>query len=148
MRVAVFAPYLPAPATTGGRIRIHRFSLALAEIAELELFAVADPNELEKETARSALEPYAARHVAAARFTSLPALRRAARVRNAAPPALAAAFRRAHASRSFDVLVAEHCHAAAIALEAPEVPLVVDEHNVESVYVAERDRARGPLGYW
>jgi glycosyltransferase involved in cell wall biosynthesis len=148
VRVAVFAPYLPAPATTGGRIRIHRLAQALADVAELELFAVADPNELEKETARSALEPYAARHVAAARFTSLPALRRAARVRNAAPPALAAAFRRAHASRSFDVLVAEHCHAAAIALEAPGVPLVVDEHNVESEYVAERDRARGPLGYW
>ena len=148
MRVAVFAPYLPAPATTGGRIRIYRLARALADVAELELFAVADPDELEKETARSALEPYVACHVAAARFTSLPALRHAARVRNAAPPVLAAAFRRAHASRPFDVLVAEHCHAAAIALEAPEVPLVVDEHNVESEYVAERDRARGPLGFW
>jgi polysaccharide biosynthesis protein PslH len=148
VRVAVFAPYLPAPATTGGRIRIYRLARALADIAELELFAVADPGELEKETARSALEPYAARHVAAARLTSLPAFRRPARVRNAAPPALAAAFRRAHASRPFDALVAEHCHAAAIALEAPEVPLVVDEHNVESEYIAERDRARGPLGFW
>jgi glycosyltransferase involved in cell wall biosynthesis len=112
------------------------------------LFAVADPGELEKETARSALEPYAARHVAAASFTSLPAFRRPARVRNAAPRALAAAFRRSHATRPFDVLLAEHCHAAALAIEAPEVPLVVDEHNVESEYVAERDRARGPLSFW
>jgi polysaccharide biosynthesis protein PslH len=148
VRVAVFAPYLPAPATTGGRIRIYRLARALAEVAELELFAVADPNELENETARSALEPYAACHVAAARFTSLPALTRPARVRNAAPAPLAAAFHRAHTSRPFDVLVAEHCHAAAIALEAPEVPLVVDEHNVESEYIAERDRAGGALGYW
>ena len=144
----MFAPYLPAPATTGGRIRIHRLSRALAELGELELFAVAAPAELEREAARSALEPYAALHVAAARFPALPALRLAARVRNAAPARLSAAFRRAHAQRRFDVLVAEHCHAAALALEAPDVPLVVDDHNVESEYVAERERARGPLGYW
>ncbi len=144
----MFAPYLPAPATTGGRIRIHRLSRALAELGELELFAVAAPAELEQETARSALEPYAAHHVAVARFPALPAWRWPARVRNAAPPLLSAAFRRAHGQRRFDVLVAEHCQAAALALGAPDVPLVVDEHNVESEYVAERDRARGPLGYW
>ena len=148
MRVALFAPYLPAPASTGGRIRIHHLARALAEVAELELFAVADRAELEPETARSALEPYAVCHVEAARFRSLPALRRPARVRNATPPALGAAFRRAHASQPFDVVVAEHCHSAATALDAPGVPLVVDEHNVESHYIAERDRARGPLGFW
>ncbi len=144
----MFAPYLPAPATTGGRIRIHRLSRALAELGELELFAVAAPAELDRDAARSLLEPCAARHFGAARFSALPALRLPARVRNAAPALLSAAFRRAHAQRRFDVLVAEHCHAAALALEAPDVPLVVDEHNVESEYLAERERARGPLGYW
>jgi len=148
VRVAVFAPYLPAPATSGGRIRIHRLARALAELAELELFAAASPAEIEREGAQAALEPYAARHVAPARLTFLPALGRPARVRNAAPHALVAAFRRAHAGRRFDVLVAEHCHAAALALEAPDVPLVLDEHNVESEYIAERERARGPLCYW
>jgi glycosyltransferase involved in cell wall biosynthesis len=147
LRVALFAPYLPAPAATGGRIRIHRLATALAEIAQVELFAAAVADELRADRAQSALSCYASVHVAPSRFDSLPGALRPARVRAGAPSALAAKFRRAHQKRRFDVIVAEHSHTAAPALEL-DLPLVLDEHNVESDYLLAREQARGKPGFF
>jgi glycosyltransferase involved in cell wall biosynthesis len=147
LRVAVFAPYLPAPAATGGRIRIHRLATALSELAQVELFAAAASDELRADRVQSALACYAGVHVAPSRFDSLPGAFRPARVRSGAPRALAAKFRRAHEERRFDVIVAEHSHTAAPALELA-VPLVLDEHNIESDYLLAREHARGKPNFW
>ena len=39
--IALFAPYLPAPAVSGGRIRLHRLVSRLVELGKVELFAAA-----------------------------------------------------------------------------------------------------------
>jgi hypothetical protein len=39
LSIALFAPYLPAPAFSGGRIRICRFAEALAGLGDVHLFA-------------------------------------------------------------------------------------------------------------
>jgi polysaccharide biosynthesis protein PslH len=147
LRIAVLAPYLPAPAATGGRIRIHRLANALAEIAEVELFAAADHASLQKEDAKQALGCYARVHVARSSFESVPGPFRPARVRAGSPRALSRALRRAHQQHRFDVLVSEHSHAAAPALRL-SVPWVLDEHNVESEYLLAREQARGQAGFW
>jgi polysaccharide biosynthesis protein PslH len=147
LRVALFAPYLPAPAATGGRIRIHRLATALAELAEVELFAAAASDELRADHVQTALACYTGVHVAPSRFDSLPGGLRPARVRAGAPAALAAKFRGVHQERPFDLIVAEHSHTTAPALELA-VPLVLDEHNIESDYLLAREQARGKPGFW
>ena len=116
LRIAVLAPYLPAPAATGGRIRIHRLAKALAEIGEVELFAAADSASLQAEGAEPALGCYARVHSARSSFESVPGPFRPARVRAGSPRALSRELRRAHQQRRFDVLVSEHSHAAAPAM--------------------------------
>ena len=147
LRIAVLAPYLPAPAATGGRIRIHRLASALAEIGELELFAAADNVALQAEGVEPALGCYARVHVARASFESLPGPFQPARVRAGSPRVLSGKLFSAHQQRRFDVIVSEHSHAAAPAIRL-SVPWVLDEHNVESEYLLAREQARRQPGFW
>lgn len=146
LAIALFAPYLPAPAVSGGRIRIHRLAACLTEIGEVELFAATGRRELARAGNSAELGQYARVHTASAWLGDLPGLRRPARVRAAGPPALARAFRAAHRARPFDVIVVEHSHAASVALGAG-LPWVLDEHNIESEYVAARAAAAGKTGF-
>jgi glycosyltransferase involved in cell wall biosynthesis len=145
MRVALFAPYLPAPAHSGGRIRIQAFARALAEIAEVSLFASAGAEDIERHGVDAGFELYASTHFTKTARAWLGSAHLPARVRRCGPPALRSAFERAHAERRFDVAVVEHAYAAAVPMEVNAVPWVLDEHNVESHYARERLRARGPL---
>ena len=138
MRVALFTPYLPLPAVTGGRIRISELSGRLAEGAEVHLFATG----LATREARAALElhreRYASVHLGIDRFAFLRrgVPRRVARCRSGA---LRRAFSRLHAERPFDLAVVEHSYAAPLALES-DLPIVLNEHNVESrFHEASRD---------
>jgi len=142
-RIALFAPYLPAPAFSGGRIRIHRLAQGLAELGELVLFAQAGTAEARAARGASELEPYRGCFVAKAR-PALPGLFTASRAARGMPAALGRAFAREHAERPFALAVVEHSHAARYALGAG-IPVLLDEHNVESAYRRAAVDARGGL---
>lgn len=149
MRVAVFAPYFPAPAFTGGRIRIQHLAHALARVAELHLFAQARAAEASDPRALAEASVYHAVHAVAAGPT-LPVplnLGRPQRVRRGSPGRLARRFAAQHASTPYDLIVVEHSHAAAAALHG-SVPWLLDEHNIESDYLASKLAAGGALRPW
>ena len=142
MRIALFAPYLPAPPSTGGRIRTHYLALAAKELGALHLFATAARRELASPDALQALELYESVAVAPARLRFLPALGSAERVRSGVARRVARAFETAHRTRPFDLVWVEHAHAARVALAAG-VPWVLDEHNIESHYTRAKLEAAG-----
>lgn len=143
VRIALFAPYLPAPAFSGGRIRIHRLAEGLAELGELVLFAQAGSAEARAAQGAKELELYRASFVAGAR-PAIPGLFTASRVVRGMPAALGRAFRREHSRRRFSLAVVEHSHAARFAL-GTGVPVLLDEHNIESAYRRAAVDARGGL---
>lgn len=62
-RFALFAPYLPAPAHSGGRIRIQQFARALSQHGQVSLFACADAHDLAAHGGNAELDVYAAKHL-------------------------------------------------------------------------------------
>ncbi len=135
-RFALFAPYLPAPANTGGRIRIHRLARALSLHGDVDLYARCWPVELAPASGdvSSALSLYATRelrlrgpYLGIAGLTSR-------RAREAAPRSLRRAFEQRHAVRPYSALIACHSYGALVPMGVRGVPLVVDEHNIESRY--------------
>lgn len=147
LQIALFAPYVPLPAHSGGRIRITQLTRALRALGAVHLFAQASRSE--RRAARAHLpSDYTQVHVAsAAPALPLPWRSRALpeRVRRASPERLRALFLRQHARRAFDLIVVEHCHAAAVAM-ASGLPWLLDEHNVESEYLRAKLSAAGQLG--
>jgi glycosyltransferase involved in cell wall biosynthesis len=142
-KIALFTPYLPAPAHSGGRIRMHRFAEAMAKRFEVHLFASAALYEIRRHLSSPELAMYASVNVAWGVVDFLPALRRPSRVRAASPGKLERAFRRSDRQRRFEAAVAEHSHAAWIPESARPLPWVLDEHNVESDYVEAKIRSAG-----
>ncbi len=112
--LALITPYLPAPANTGGRIRMHRLAAALARVATVDLFARVFPVELTFDVG-PALAPYRDVYLRDADPGSLRLFRESRRVREAAPLGLALDLRRAHARRPYDAVIACHCYAGATA---------------------------------
>lgn len=145
MRIALFAPYLPVPAHSGGRIRIQAFANALAEVGEVSLFASAGEADIALHGRDPGFGLYEHVHLVKSASAWLSSAHVPARVRRCSPEALKLAFRQAHARCAFDVAVVEHSYAAAIAMEANALPWLLDEHNVESQYARARLRATGAL---
>jgi glycosyltransferase involved in cell wall biosynthesis len=135
---ALVAPYLPAPANTGGRIRIHRLARALSHHGPVDLYARFWPVEI----APAAGDPTAALSVyrhRVLRGAGLPVTLPSAapkRVREATPWSLRHALRQAHARVPYRAVVVCHSYAAATARGLRGTALVLDEHNVESAYAA------------
>lgn len=135
---ALVAPYLPAPANTGGRIRIHRLARALSHHGAVDLYARFWPVEI----APAAGDPTAALSVyrhRVLRGSGLPASVPGVaprRVREATPLSLRRALRRAHALAPYRAVVVCHSYAAATARGLRGTAIVLDEHNVESRYAA------------
>lgn len=149
MRIALFSPYYPAPAHTGGRIRIQHFAQRLARTAELHLFAKAHTSEVNDARAREETQFYARIHYAPAPPALPPPFNVGLpqRVRLGSPAQLAQQFAAQHARTAFDVIVVAHAHAAGAALQSG-VPFVLDEHNIESRYLASSLAAGGSLRFW
>lgn len=143
MNIALFAPYLPAPAHSGGRIRIQQFSRALAQVGEVSLFACADRKDLAAHDRDPELDVYSSTHLVPTAKVWLPDADRPARVRRCAPSELGRAFAEAHARRRFAAVIVEHVHAATFACEHESLPWVLDEHNIESQYLEAKNRAAG-----
>lgn len=138
-RVAVLSPYLPAPDDSGGRIRVARLCGALARHAELDLYARASRDEIDRHAEHPSLAPFARRHLSARPLGWARAPGTSRRVRDAAPPSLRGRLALHLAAGTYDVVVG--CHSTSLALLPPwcGAPVVLDEHNIESRYAAEVD---------
>lgn len=145
MNIALLCPYLPAPAHSGGRIRIQSLAGALSRLGDVSLFASAGRGDLERYRADSGFELFQQTHLERAGFAWFSRSGLPARVRRCAAPSLRRAFLQSHATRPFSVVVVEHVHAASLACELTQVPWVLDEHNIESAYLRARLRAKGPV---
>lgn len=136
LRVAFVAPYLPAPEDTGGRIRMSRLARALRAIGDVELFACGGRAEARSPRAAEALAIYSRRAIRGRAPSLLSLAAVPERVKSATPALLAWDIARAHRARPFDVVVASHSYAMAIAKIARGAAIVLDEHNIESAYAA------------
>jgi glycosyltransferase involved in cell wall biosynthesis len=134
LRVAFVAPYLPAPEDTGGRIRMAQLARALRAIGDVELFACGGRAEARSPRTAEALAIYSRRAIRGRAPSLLSLAAVPERVKSATPALLAWDIARAHRARPFDVVVASHSYAMAIAKLARGAAIVLDEHNIESAY--------------
>ncbi|MEI8258709.1 MAG: glycosyltransferase family 4 protein [Deltaproteobacteria bacterium] len=147
MRVAFVTPYLPCPANTGGRIRMHRLARALAARGDVWLYACAGLREAAAQRERPELTLFASTHVRNSDLGAVPPWFTSRRVRKSGPARLANDLRDDHARVRFDAIVVEHSYALATASRVHGVPVLVDEHNIESRYQAEYFAAEGRAGW-
>ena len=155
MRLAWVTPYLPEPAASGGAIRQQRLARALAEHAQLHLFARAEWWERPR-LGRPELSLFAKRwagcdylpQLVVASDQDSTIVTRSRRVRRGSPCALWRALRSAHQQAPFDGIVVSHSWGAYGAFEL-DLPVIVDEHNIESNFFAAlggpRLRAAAPF---
>jgi glycosyltransferase involved in cell wall biosynthesis len=146
MRIAWVSPYLPEPASSGGAIRQQRLAAALAERAELHLFARGELWERPRMRSRELgffTSVWLGRDYdprGALRALYEPALPK--RVRRGSPACLWRAIAKAHARAPFDGVVVSHSWAA-LGAQALGLPWLLDEHNVESRFFADVSRSNG-----
>jgi polysaccharide biosynthesis protein PslH len=135
-RFAILAPYLPAPANTGGRIRIYRLAKALAKHGTVDLYARYWHSEVLPEAGdvTPALAIYRQKHLfESGPFYGLWGIT-SRRVREATPRALLDALYRNHREQHYDAVIACHSYAAAAFSGLSDTVCVLDEHNIESQY--------------
>ncbi|MEI9942363.1 MAG: glycosyltransferase family 4 protein [Pseudomonadota bacterium] len=148
MRIAWVTPYLPEPAASGGAIRQQRLAAALAQNAQVHLFARGELWERPRMRSRE-LDFFASCWLGrdydlrgAARALDGPAL--PMRVRRGSPGSLWRAIARAHARAPFQGVVVSHSWAA-LGARALGLPWLLDEHNVESRFFADLSRSSGGI---
>jgi glycosyltransferase involved in cell wall biosynthesis len=144
MRIAWVSPYLPEPATSGGVIRQQRLAAALATHAEVHLFARGDLWEKPRLSSRE-LSMFETRWLGRDYLPRAFRATESRRVRRGSPASLYRAVAELHARTPLDLVVVSHSWAA---LGAPSLglPWLLDEHNIESRYFADVDRARQRSG--
>jgi glycosyltransferase involved in cell wall biosynthesis len=133
-RLALLTPYLPAPAFTGGRIRIAQLARGLAPLGKLHLFAQAGLREARAARHAPELALFDSVHVSRLWGPARPWVPWPERVQRGSPRSLSRALLH---TGPFDLVVVEHSHAAGLA-DLVDAPLLLDEHNIESRYQAAR----------
>lgn len=142
MRIAVIAPYFPAPANSGGRTRIWKLASALSSRHELHLYARAFSSERAQLVQNHCLAPYQSIWTHWSILDFITAWRGFRRLRLASSSKLANQIRIDHAQTPFDFLLCCHSHTAGVAPLLPEIPMFLDEHNIESRYIRSCHAAR------
>lgn len=122
---------------------MFRLAQALAREAELWLYACAGTHELENLRKSPELSLYREVRARNNDVLRMPSATLPQRVRHHCPRGLARALRRDHARTPFDALLVAHSYAAGTARALPQVPLVLDEHNIESTYQAQYFASEG-----
>ena len=132
MRIAWLSPYLPAPATSGGRIRIDQLARSLSH-HELHLFARLGGDDAPLDSLpKGSLDVWAS--VCAERESRAGFSMRTPALPRTFPPALHQKLLDADHSKPFDVLIAEHCYSLHGLPRLSRAPVILNEHNVESEY--------------
>lgn len=142
-RIAWVVPYLPAPATSGGAIRILQLARAASEQFELHLFCrgeLWERGRLNDPNLRCFSSVWMGRDYLPKRAPELPR-----KVRRGSPARLYRHIAALHRQSPFAGLVLEHCWGAHGAFELG-IPTLLDEHNVESRYLQSWFAARGEQG--
>lgn len=136
LRLAWICPYFPWPLNSGGRLRIHHLASGLAD-HELLLFAYPSPDDAfpdADQLAAPAPFPWSQRQCFQPddwRRYDEPGLPSSA---TRTPSALNEALQSSHAQRPFDAVIIEHSYTAGGLRPPPGVPLILNEHNIESEY--------------
>ena len=142
MRIAVIAPYFPAPANSGGRTRIWKLASALSSRHELHLYARAFASERSQLVNDPCLAPYHRIWTHWSILDFITAWRGFRRLRLASSAKLANQIRKDHRQTPFDMLLCCHSHTAGVAPLLPDIPMFLDEHNIESRYIRSCHAAR------
>ena len=130
MRVALCTRFPVAPANSGAPIRTRRLVQALAREGEVSLFSLV-PRPMEAELrGHPELAVYESVHVVACDVFPIFRASTAETCRQVAD-ILAGPLAEAHADQPFDVVIAEQVFAAGVVGEI-DIPLVLNEHNIES----------------
>lgn len=113
---------------------MHRLAAALHRFARLDLFARTWAVEREAPGVDEALSLYDTVHLDPGGVgVGLPGWT-PTRVRQSTPYALRSALEAAHRAKPYDAVLVSHVYAWATAARLRGVPVVLDEHNVESLY--------------
>jgi glycosyltransferase involved in cell wall biosynthesis len=150
MRIAWVTPYLPEPATSGGAIRQQRLAKAVAKLAELHLFARADPWERHRVNSpelgffatRWLGRDYLPRWLRPSQQSRIADQTLSQRVHRGSPVSLWRAVRSAHSRLPFDGVIVSHSWSALGAREL-NLPWILDEHNIESHFFRDLFLSRG-----
>lgn len=142
MRIAVIAPYFPAPANSGGRTRIWKLASALSSRHELHLYARAFASERSQLVSDPCIAPYQRIWTHWSILDFITAWRGFRRLRLASSAKLANQIHLDHRQTPFDLLLCCHSHTAGVAPLLPDIPMFLDEHNIESRYIRSCHAAR------
>lgn len=142
-RIAWVVPYLPAPATSGGAIRILQLARAASEQFELHLFCrgeLWERGRLNDPHLRCFSSVWMGRDYWPLSAPGLPH-----KVHRGSPSSIYNRIKSLHRQSRFDGMVVEHCWGARGAFELG-IPTLLDEHNIESRYLASWFASRGEQG--
>lgn len=137
LRIAYVTPWLPAPADSGSVIRAARLARAVAGLGPVTLYCRTSEEEATRSAGHEELRPFARVRTRAypreeyAKLARVFSPESVARWTASDDP-LAASLAEDHRRERFDVVVCQQLLSANVALGAPDVPMVLDEHNVES----------------
>lgn len=136
-RIALISYTLPAPANSGSRLRTVRLASSLANLGPVTVYCRTVENELESLSGHEDLRPFVE-----VRSVTYPAAEYAKITRLFTPAAvvhwtaerdpLAVLLADDHRRDPFDVVVCAQCFTVNAAAGAAAVPVVLDEHNIES----------------
>lgn len=132
MHIALVTPYFPTPTAAGGRTRIARLSLALAQQGQVHLFSALEPDDLATELRRcgGGFEPYA--RVVTSKVT-VDGVRGPEPLRaRQFPRLLGQALAASHDASPFDVVVVMHSCAGVALDPLKKVTVVLDEPELQS----------------
>ena len=142
IKIAYVANFLPTPADSGSVLRASRLARALADVGSLTLYARASDEDAVRYAGHAELAAFrgirldirpAAEHARLARVFASESMARWM----APDDPLGAMLAADHRNHPYDVVVCQQVFAANVARLVPEVPLVLDEHNVESRAMAQ-----------
>jgi glycosyltransferase involved in cell wall biosynthesis len=138
-RLAWVAPYLPEPRTSGGVLRIQELAAHLSHEYELHLFCrgeLWERRRLASDELGMFHSRWLGRDLWQGTVSDLPS-----KTRRGSPRSLYREIKRRHQRTPFQALVLEHCWSAWGAFDLG-IPTLLDEHNIESAYLADWYAAR------